>query len=226
MHITSGSSIFQEQLSHFKKPVVQYIVIFILLISAFSVRLYHINRPPLDFTPTRQFQSAHIARGIYFNSNEMISESRRQIANLNMERIGLLLEPRIIENLAVLGYRIAGSEILWLPRVLSSIFWTIGGFFLFLIARRISSVGSAFFAVMFYLFLPYSISASRSFQPDSMMVMMMLASIYTVLWYFEKPSILRILISAVVSSVAILIKPYCLFPIWTVFVFMSIHHKG
>jgi 4-amino-4-deoxy-L-arabinose transferase-like glycosyltransferase len=226
MHLASDADLHQLPTSISQKPAIQYFIIFLLLISAFGIRLYHISSPPLDFSPIRQYQNAHIARGIYYEMNESIPESKRQIAKLNMQRMGFLLEPRIIENAAVLGYRIAGAEHLWIPRVISSIFWIAGGIFLFLIARKISSFGPATFSLFFYLFLPYSISSSRSFQPDPMMVMMMLASIYMVLIYFDKPSILRFIAASAVSSIAILIKPYCLFPIWVLFIIISIYNRG
>ncbi len=208
------------------KPVSQWFIIGFLLLTAFGIRLHNITKPPLDFAPIRQYQNAHIARGLYFENNKSISETRKQIAKLNMERMGFLLEPRIIEHFAVFGYRIAVSEQLWIPRVLSSLFWVIGGIFLYLTAIRISSSEASLFSTIYYLFLPYGISASRSFQPDSLMVMMMLASIYTILMYFENLSKFKLLISILISSVAILIKPYCLFMIWLVFIFVSIYKNG
>jgi hypothetical protein len=210
----------------FQKEHVQYSAVFLLLLLAFGIRLFHITGPPLDFSPIRQYQSIHIARGIYFENNASIDEQERRIAELNMQRMGLLLEPRVLENAAVLGYRAAGEELLWIPRTLSVVFWTAGGLFLFLIARRISSIGESLFTLSFYLFLPYSILASRCFQPDPLMLMMLLASIYTVLAYHDRPSILLFLVSAATTSLAIYIKPYSLFMIWIVFISVSIHKKG
>lgn len=201
-------------------------LVFLLLLLAFGIRIFHITRPPLDFSSIRQFQSIHIARGIYYETNASVSESDKNIAKINMQRMGLLLEPRILENAAVLGYRITGGEHLWIPRTLSVVFWIAGGLFLYLIARKISSTGESLFSLSFYLFLPYSILASRCFQPDPLMLMLLLASIYTVLVYYDKPSILRFLVSAATASFAIYIKPYSLFPIWTVFILVSIHKKG
>jgi len=180
----------------------------------------------LDFLSIRQYQSIHIARGLYYETNASVSEKEKKIAKLNMQRMGLLLEPRVLENAAVLGYQIAGAERLWIPRTLSVVFWVSGGLFLYLIARMISSIGESLFSLSFYLFLPYSILVSRCFQPDPLMLMMMLASIYTILVYYEQPSIHKFLLSAATASFAIFIKPYSLFPIWMVFIFLSIYKKG
>ena len=94
--------------------------------------------------------------------------------------------------------------------------------FLFLIARKTISDDGAFVAIVFYLFLPFSICASRSFQPDSMMVMLILASLYAILRYFDHPSLLRMGIAAFASSLALIIKPLCGFYIYGVFFALSV----
>lgn len=209
-----------------KKPAVRSIIILLLFAAAFGIRLYHINRPPLDFAPIRQYQNAHIIRGLYYETNDSISESEKRIAKLNMERMGFVLEPRIIENAAILGYRITGGEHLWIPRVLSSIFWVVGGFFLYLIARTLFSQGISLFSTTFYLFLPYAILSSRSIQPDPLMVMLMLAGIYGIIKYDEKPSLPRLISAAVVTALAVLVKPYCIFIIFGVFFSLVVLRKG
>ncbi len=207
-----------------QKPVLQLFIIGFLFIIAFCIRLHNINKPPLDFAPTRQYQSANIARGYYFENLESIPEWRKKIALINIDRI--ILEPRIMERVASFAYRIIDGEHLWIPRVLSSIFWVIGGVFLYIIAKKITTADTALFSTIFYLFLPFGISASRSFQPDPMMLMMMLFSIYIILSNYEKPSRLNLLIAAAVSGLAILIKPYCLFMIFGAFFSLAIYKRG
>ncbi|MCK5504914.1 MAG: glycosyltransferase family 39 protein [Thermodesulfovibrionia bacterium] len=210
----------------FQKPVSQISLIVILFISAFSIRLYNITNPPLDFVPVRQYQQAHIARGYFFENQDLISESRKDIARMNIQRMGLMLEPRIIENITVLGYEIIGKESLAIPRVLSSVFWIIGGIFLYLTAKQAVHRSAAIFSAAFYLFLPFGISASRSFLPDSMMIMMLIISLFTILRYYDQPSRLSLLFSAVISALAIFIKPFSLFIILCVFLALSIFRKG
>ncbi len=209
-----------------QKPALRLLVIGFLFVTAFAIRLHHITMPPLDFAPIRQYQLAHIARGYYFENLESIPEWRKQIARLNMKRMGLLLEPRIIDHAVVFGYRIMGGEHLWIPRVLSSIFWIVGGVFLYLIAGKILSSSAALFSTVFYLFLPFGISASRSFQPDPFMVMLLLFSIFMILKYYERPSLSKLIIAAIVSSSAMLIKPYSIFLIFGAFISITIYRQG
>ncbi len=209
-----------------RKPIPRFIIITFLFVTAIGVRLYHIDKPPLDFSAIRQYQSAHIIRGIYYKSNDSISESRKHIAKLNMERMGFELEPRIIENASVVGYRLMGAEHLWIPRVLSSIFWVVGGFFLYLIALKFFSPGISLFSTFFYLFHPFGILASRSIQPESLMVMMMLCSIYAVLKYDEKPSLINLIAASIITAMAVLIKPYCVFIIFGAFFSLAVLRMG
>ncbi len=210
----------------FNKPAFKFTIILLLFVTAFAVRLYHINRPALDIAAIRQYQNAHIARGLYYEANDNISETRKEIARLNMTRMGFVLEPRIIENAAVLGYRIMGAENLWIPRVLSSVFWIFGGILLYLIARNIFSPVVALFSTAFYLFLPFSILASRSFQPDPLMVMIMLLSIHRVVKYDETPSLKNLVIAAIFTGVAAIIKPYCIFIIFFAFFSLVVLRMG
>lgn len=193
---------------------------------AFGIRLYKIGEPPLDFSTIRQYQNVHIARGIYYETNDLIPEWKKHIAKTNMERMGFVLEPRITENAAVLGYRLAGAEHLWIPRLLSSIFWTIGGIFLYLTARMLFSSGVSLFSVFFYFFLPYSILSSRVFQPDPLMVMLMLGAIYGIMRYDERRSLSNLAGAAVVAAVAVLVKPYCVFIIFGAFLSLVIYREG
>ncbi|MEW6601605.1 MAG: glycosyltransferase family 39 protein, partial [Nitrospirota bacterium] len=143
-----------------------------------------------------------------------------------MERMGFVLEPRIVENAAVFGYRLAGSEQLWIPRVISLAFWTVGAVFFYLTARILFPFGVALFCTVFYLFLPYSILSSRIFQPDPLMVMLMLVSIYGIIKYDESPGRANLFIVALVSSAAVLVKPYCVFIIFGAFFSLVVLRGG
>ena len=212
--------------SLFRDPRARLVILLILFVAAFGIRLHHITSAPFDFAPIRQYQQAHIARAYYYEGQDALPEWKKKIGRLNMKRMGFVLEPRIIEHMSVFAYRILGAERLWIPRLMSVIFWMVGGLFLYLIARNIASPDAAFFSTIFYLFLPYGILASRSFQPDPMMLMMSLGSIYTILLYFETQSTWRLIIAAVVSSIAFLIKPFCLFPVFGVFISVSVYRQG
>jgi len=78
--------------------------------------------------------------------------------------------------IAAVGYRLAGAEQLWIPRLVSSALWVVGGVFLYLIARRLTSRDGALVALVAYLFWTYSVWLSRLYMPDATMVALLLAA--------------------------------------------------
>lgn len=209
-----------------QKLVLRSLIITLLIVAAFGLRLYGIDEPLVDFAPTRQYHSAIIARGYYFEALQTAPEWQRDLAILNKQREGIL-EPPIMEMAASVAYRISGGEHLWIPRALSSIFWVVGGVFLYLIAKRIVSPRVAILSTAFYLFLPYGILASRSFQPDPLMIMALLSSLFSILRYYEQPSAHRLAIAALVSAFALFVKPgICFFQVFGLFIALGIHKQG
>src|SRR5215213_4729702 len=189
-----------------------------MFVASFGLGLYYVDKPPMEFHGTRQYHSAILARGFY--------ESPK-LGRLAESPPDGIIEPPIIEFAASVAYRVLGEEYLWVPRLLSAAFWTIGGLFLYLIARKLVSADAAIFSVFFYLFDPYSIIASKAFMPDTLMVMMLLISIFAILRYHEQPSTRRLLVTALVSSLAILIKPgICVFQVFGAFVSLTIYKQG
>ena len=110
----------------------QWIMVGVLMLVAFGLRLETITSPPLEFEPTRQYKSYIITRGFYFDGDDSLPEWQRHVADLNLQSEERL-EPPIMEAIMAIAFDFAGREVIWLPRLVSSIFWLIGGVFLFLI---------------------------------------------------------------------------------------------
>lgn len=143
-------------------------VLVVILVSGFMVRLFDLTDPPLDYAPSRQLRSAIIARGIYYQLAEdglgwQAEVAARQRASQEM------LEPEVLENLTALFYLLAGGVYPWIARILSSLFWVLGGLALFFLARSITSEDGAIISLVFYLFDPFALLATRTFQPDPLM---------------------------------------------------------
>jgi 4-amino-4-deoxy-L-arabinose transferase-like glycosyltransferase len=204
---------------------VHLLFIAFLFLGAFGLRLYRINDPPLNFHATRQYRSLLIARDYYYRQTTAVPVWQKQIAQINRERQGVL-EPPVMEMLAAAGYRLAGGERLWVPKLLSTLFWLIGAGCLYQIARKLANSRAALFSVACYLFLPFAVAASRSFQPDPMMVTLLLASLLAMLRYNEEPSPGRLAVVTGFSAVAILIKPLSLFAVCAVFISLTLQREG
>lgn len=163
-----------SQPTFFSSRAVRIAVLLFIFLTAFAIRLYDLTDPPLDFHPTRQLLSAIKARTLYFRTkpNEYAIthlEKARWQAKLKAQ-----VEPEVLERIVAYTYRYTGEK-LWVARIYSSLFWLVGGLFLFLLVRDLHSFDAAIFSTVYYLFLPYAIIASRSFQPDPLMVMLIVA---------------------------------------------------
>jgi dolichyl-phosphate-mannose-protein mannosyltransferase len=210
-HMTEIRSVLRE-------PALRSLVLGFLFVVAFGLRLYGINQPPMEFGMLRQYHGALLARGFY---------ELWLIGDMKTVPPDGIIEPPILELMASFAYLISGGEHLWIPRLLSVLFWMVGGVFLYLIAKRIVSPNAAVFSVFFYLFVPYSVFASRAIMPDPLMVMLLVISIFTILRYHEQPSRRRLMVAAVVSSLAIFAKPgICLFPVFGAFVSLAVYREG
>lgn len=183
-----------------------------------AARLYGIGEPPMDFQSVRQYHSALLARGFY----EWLSTGELR----TMPPDGLI-EPPILESVASFAYYLLGGEHIWMPRVLSASSWMVGGVFLYLLAKRMFSAGAALFSVAFYLFLPYAVLPSRAFMPEAPMIGALVAAVYAIWRYHEEPSTGRLLVAAVASSLALLLKPgICFWQVFLAFGFLEIRRVG
>lgn len=208
-----------------KRWRLRLIILGLLFATALGIRLYRVGDPPFNFHETRQYRSLIIARAYYFDGSASIPEWEKQVARSSGQKQGIL-EPPILEFLVSLGYHALGGERLWLPPLLSSLFWLIGGGLLYRIGERIADADSALFSVAFYLFLPFAVVASRSFQPDPLMVMLILASVLAILRYHDAPSRSRLGVAAVSSALAFMVKPASVFMIVGAFVALEILRRG
>ena len=94
-------------------------------------------------------------------------------------------EPPVLEFVVALGYLLLGSEALWIARLIVSLAWCLGGLALFALVKESVSGVPALVALGYYLFLPFGVTASRSFQPDPMMVMWVMLAAYALYRWSE-----------------------------------------
>ena len=144
-----------------------------------GIRFYDLTDLPLDFAPTRQLFSLLKARSMYYSmlpDSANVPAWQRQMAAIQTTPV---IEPPVLEMITALTYRVTG-EYVWIARIYSSLFWVIAGIFLFLLAREMTSSGAAVIPLLFYLFLPYGVLASRSFQPDPLMTALIVTSLWAI----------------------------------------------
>src|SRR5260221_8857395 len=157
----------------FSSRLVKSIVLLFIFGLALGIRLYDLTDLPLDFHPTRQLLSVIKARGLYYETQPDGISTAQLEAGIQMAQLKAGVEPVIFERLVAFTYRFMGEKI-WIARIYSALFWLIGGVFLFLLVQELVSFDGSLLATTYYLFFPYAIFASRSFQPDPLMVMLII----------------------------------------------------
>lgn len=219
------NSLYQKHNLSSQNGTMRKFIILAIFIVGMGVRLYGIGLAPLDFHPVKQFRSAITARAFYYSSNASITPIEAEIAEASLNSIGIL-GPPIFEYLASKIYNIVNAEVIWIPKLISVVFWMVGGWFLYLLTREMVSFGAAIISLAFYTLLPFGVVASRSFQPDPFMVMLMIIAIYFLVRFYLDPKDKYLVIGGVFSSLAFLVKPVCVLIIFSVYISLGINHFG
>lgn len=187
-----------------------WLIVIVMLLAGLAIRLYDLTDPPMDFHPTRQLRGAIIARSIYLNMLPSADPVQRQLATSFAGLTGRY-EPPILETLVANTYRTIGQELFWISRVYNSVFWLVGGVFIFLLGRCMANIGGGLIALGYYLFLPFAAQASRSFQPDPGMVMWLVIFAYSVYRWGEEKSWNWAVVTGIAGGLAILTKPVAVY---------------
>lgn len=183
------------------------IVLIVLVLLGFGLRMIDLTDPPLDFHPTRQFRGAVVARSIYYQLAPSLDPYIQQQA-VSMRNSVSELEPPILESIVALVYFLAGGEYLWIARIIVSLIWVLAAIPLYALARRFTSPAAALLVVAYYLFLPFAVLASRSFQPDPVMVAMLILGMFAAYRWSETQTWNWALLASVSMGFAILIKAF------------------
>ena len=190
------------------------ILLLIFLLAGLGVRLIDLDDLPLDFAATRQLHSFIMARGLFYELDTPITraipEDIRQFA-ITTGRSEPLIEPPVMEYLSAYIYAVIGKESMLVPRLLSIAFWIVGGIPLFLLMRKITTLNGAFISLALYLFNPFAIVASRSFQPDPLMIMLILWALYFQFKWMEDDKVASAIFAGIFTGLAVLIKTPAVF---------------
>jgi len=193
------------QTSLFSSRASRTLTLVLIFGAALAIRLYDLTDLPLDFHPTRQLLSAIKARGLYYETQpDGVSTWELETA-IRFAKLKADVEPVVFERLVAFTYGFTGEQ-LWIARIYSSLFWLVGGFFLFLLAREFVSFEGALVSTVYYLIFPYAIIGSRSFQPDPLMVMLVLAFWWMFARWMRLPSWVGAVLAGLLGGVAIFIK--------------------
>ena len=193
-----------------------------LFLLASAVRIGHLGESRI--IAERQFESAIIAREYALRDSPSVPEWRQQVAAASRRGVQQR-EPRITEWLVSVVYRLIDAQPLWVAGLFSSAFWLVSGWVLYRIARRVGPAESAVLSAGYFLFVPLGIVVSVSFLPDPLMIMLLLLALLAIVFHHERPSRGRLALAALLSGVATLAKPFCVFTVLAVFAALALSRK-
>ncbi|MCJ7624758.1 MAG: glycosyltransferase family 39 protein [Anaerolineaceae bacterium] len=189
-------------------------ILWVILVSIFSlgllIRFYDLFDYPLDFHSPRQLHSAIIARGMYYQNLDEAEDWQREIA-VQQWKSKPHIEPQLLERVVAITYRLVGSEVLWVARIYSILFWIVGGVGLFLLAKDIFGMDGAFISLIYYLILPYGAIASRSFQPDPLMVSLIIFTYLAMVRWHRNQTWRNAILAGLLGGGAIFVKSVAVF---------------
>lgn len=195
----------------------------IVLVLGLAFRIHDSSEDGI--APEREYQSALLARAFYEAASDDVPVWEERLSREVIERENFA-EPPVIEAVAAMTYMVAGGESLWTARILSSVLWMAGGFFLFLIILRLASARPALIVTTYYAFLPTSILLGRSFQPDALTMFLFLASLYAVIRREESQSRQDLIAASLLSGITILIRPLTVFAFLSVELLLWLRRRG
>jgi len=180
-------------------------------------RFYDFSDAPLDFHPTRQLHSMLIARGMYYENLKGVPEDHQALAVSQWKSEGQI-EPPVMERLSAWGYKLVGTDDLRVPRFLSIFFWTLGGVGLFLLMRDLVGSKGAVVGLAYFMVLPFTLYASRSFQPEPLMTAAIIWSWWGIVRWAKRKSWFNAVLAGLLTGFAIYIKLPAIFFILPAFI--------
>ncbi|MBK8422238.1 glycosyltransferase family 39 protein [Candidatus Villigracilis saccharophilus] len=187
------------------RPANWFILFIILLALGGLLRLLDITDPPLDFHSSRQLRNSLVARDIYYSILPSATTEQRELASSFANSVGRY-EPPVIESIVAVTYLFTGGENIASARIWETLFWLSAGVALFDLMRRAVSPCAALIGLSFYFILPFSVQASRSFQPDPLMTSAFVVGIYFLYRWSEEQSWKWTILAGVFLGFAVFVK--------------------
>ena len=196
-----------------KKNWVYVLIIAFLMLLGLVIRIYDSSDLPLDFHPTRQLFTAIVARARFYQTlpEGTIPDAHFQSSQNQLE--AEVTDAPVYDGLVVLFYQLFGRENLVIPRVISIIFWLLGGMGVFLLAKEMTSAEGGIVALAVYLFIQFGVIVSRTIQPDPLMTSLIIFSWWLMYRWIQKRTWLWAILAGVIGGMAVLTKALAAFSV-------------
>jgi hypothetical protein len=191
-------------------------ILILIFVGAFFVRLYKIDSPLADWHSWRQVDTSAVSRNYVKNGINLLRPVYDDLSNVasgkeNPQGLRYVEFPIYNAIHAFLSINFQFFSLEKWGRLLTIFFSLFSLGFIYLLTKKYAGFWSGIFASFFFAFLPYSIFYSRVILPDPTMVAFSLGALWLMSKYIEEKKIIYLLVSTVLFSVALLIKPTAIF---------------
>jgi 4-amino-4-deoxy-L-arabinose transferase-like glycosyltransferase len=191
-------------------PINKYVktyAIFLILALAFALRAKHVDAPVIGVHSWRQADTAAIARNYHENGYRLLYPQ----IDWGGEGPGYVeSEFPIVSYAIALTYKLFGVSESY-GRMMSVFFSLMSILFLYLFVKKHIDESTALWSAFFFSVLPLNIFFSRTIQPESALIMSLVAGIYFFSRWITSDKMIDYLVSVVFISLACLIKPPSLY---------------
>jgi hypothetical protein len=198
-----------------KNKIIEIILLMIILVGAFSVRLYKIDNPIADWHSWRQADTSAVSRNFLKNGVDLFHPQYDDLSNVQSGKDnpkGYRFVEFPFYNLIHLSlFKLFPLQSLeWWGRMLSILFSIGSIIFLYFLAKKHLGKFIAFIAILFFSFLPFNIYYSRVILPEPMMIFTSIAMIYFFDKWLEDGSwrYLFFILSIAMAAMSLLLKPF------------------
>lgn len=190
-------------------------ILALILLVAFAVRLYKINRPIADWHSWRQADTAAVARNFikegYTPFIPKFDDMSSQTNGLDNPKRYRFVEFPIYNSLIAAIWTITGINVTY-ARLVTVVISLVSTVTLYFLVKKFSGAAVAMLAAFFFATIPYNIFYSSAILPGSLMVCALLAMYLSFANWLEKDkSLLWATLSVSAANVAILAWPIALF---------------
>ena len=204
-------------------------LIIILLILAFSVRLYKFSSPIADWHSFRQADTASVTRNFVNNGINLLDPHYHDLSDIQSGKVNpqgyRLVELPIYNSLSAAAFYLTGKMNLSIEetqRLISIVCSLLSGLIIFAITKKLTkSFSASIFAMSFFLFLPFNIFYSRTILPEPMAVLFMVLALYFIIQQ-------QFIIAGLPLALGLLLNPYTallLFPVILYYFFHKSYFK-
>lgn len=195
---------------------VQYVLLFLIVTLGFGVRLYKIDNPVADWHSWRQADTASVTRIYIERGIDLLRPRYHDISNIasgfdNPEGWRFVEFPVYNAFHAFVYTLHPDFGIDKSGRITSTACSLVALTFLFLLGRKIWNGRVGLLAAFFFAVLPFNVYFSRVILPEPMAVMFVVGALYFFARFIDSEKWINVVISGILFSLAILVKPYIVF---------------